>query len=119
MTTVVLGPLRLNAVQTAKQALSVNELSGGRLTLGEPRLAALAYFALGDDAEADAQRYLTDYYDFLGDETAKMIAGSAATDPDTVEAYLAAFEEAGCGELILFPCSNDPAQVDLLGAAVK
>ena len=48
-----------------------------------------------------------------------MIAGSAATDPDTVKAYLAAFEEAGCGELILFPCSNDPAQVDLLGAAVK
>ncbi|NUP97572.1 MAG: LLM class flavin-dependent oxidoreductase, partial [Planctomycetaceae bacterium] len=43
MTTVMLGPLRLNAVQTAKQALSVNELSGGRLTLG------IGLGARGDD----------------------------------------------------------------------
>ena len=70
---------------------------------GEPRLASLAYFALGDNAEQDAQRYLTDYYAFLGEETAAMIASSAATDPDQVKGYLAAFEQAGCGELIMFP----------------
>lgn len=216
-TTVMLGPLRLNAVQTAKQALSVNELSNGRLTLGiglgargddfeasgveykdtgekleamldylektfaderigprtsgipkiligghadasferaaryghgwiaggappdqyaqmaeqartawseagnegRPHLAGLAYFALGESAEQDATDYLTDYYAFLGEETANMIAGSAATDPDTVKGYLAAFEQAGCDELIMFPCSSDPAQADLLGEAVK
>jgi alkanesulfonate monooxygenase SsuD/methylene tetrahydromethanopterin reductase-like flavin-dependent oxidoreductase (luciferase family) len=33
-TTVLLVPLRTNAVELAKQALSVNALSGGRLTLG-------------------------------------------------------------------------------------
>ena len=34
---------------------------------GEPRTLALAYFALGDDAEAAADGYLRDYYGFLGD----------------------------------------------------
>jgi alkanesulfonate monooxygenase SsuD/methylene tetrahydromethanopterin reductase-like flavin-dependent oxidoreductase (luciferase family) len=43
---------------------------------GEPRLAALNYFSLGDEAEADSRAYLLDYYTFLGDY-AEMIAGGA------------------------------------------
>jgi alkanesulfonate monooxygenase SsuD/methylene tetrahydromethanopterin reductase-like flavin-dependent oxidoreductase (luciferase family) len=84
---------------------------------GEPRLAGLAYFALGDDAEANAKAYLTDYYAFLGEETANFIAGSAAKDAETVQGYLQAFEGAGCDELILFPSSADPDQVELLADA--
>lgn len=84
---------------------------------GSPRKMALAYFALGDDPEGDANAYLKDYYAWLGEETANHIAGSAAKDAETVKQYLAAFEEAGCDELILFPSASDPAQVDLLADA--
>jgi alkanesulfonate monooxygenase SsuD/methylene tetrahydromethanopterin reductase-like flavin-dependent oxidoreductase (luciferase family) len=83
----------------------------------QPRNAALAYFSLGDRAEEDAQAYLTDYYAWLGEDTANFIAGSAAKDAETVQQYLAAFEGAGCQELFLFPSSSDPAQVDLLADA--
>jgi len=83
----------------------------------QPRNAALAYFSLGERAEEDAKAYLTDYYAWLGEDTANFIAGSAAKDAETVKQYLAAFEEAGCQELFLFPSSSDPAQVDLLADA--
>jgi alkanesulfonate monooxygenase SsuD/methylene tetrahydromethanopterin reductase-like flavin-dependent oxidoreductase (luciferase family) len=215
-TTVLLAPLRVNSVELAKQALSVNALSGGRLTLGvglgareddyeisavelkgrgrrldamlerieqvwdgdevgpaagrtpslvvgghadasfaraarfadgwiaggsgpdqcregiegvgaawadagrdgEPRTMALAYFALGDDANGDARDYLTHYYAWLGDEVAGAIAAGAARDAATVEQYVAAYEETGCDELILCPCSSDAGQVDLLAEAL-
>jgi alkanesulfonate monooxygenase SsuD/methylene tetrahydromethanopterin reductase-like flavin-dependent oxidoreductase (luciferase family) len=78
-----------------------------------PRTMTLAYFALGDDAKEAADRYLRDYYGWLGD-LAGMIAASAATDADTVNRYVQAFTDAGCDELVLFPCSPDPDQVDLL-----
>jgi alkanesulfonate monooxygenase SsuD/methylene tetrahydromethanopterin reductase-like flavin-dependent oxidoreductase (luciferase family) len=84
---------------------------------GEPEAKALAYYSLGDDAEANAQSYLTDYYAFLGEETAGMIAGSAAKDADTVKGYTSAFEDAGCDELILFPSASEPKQVELLAEA--
>ena len=85
---------------------------------GHPHTMALSYFALGDDAEANANRYLLDYYGFLGEELSGMIAGSAAKDADTVNAYVAAFTDAGCGELVMMPTSNDPAQVGLLARAL-
>lgn len=216
VTTVLLGPLRTNPVELAKQALSVNALSGGRFTLGiglgardddyvisgvelsgrgarldamleriaeiwdgdevgpstagrpglvigghvdasfaraarfadgwiagaappdqfpplieklnaawsatgregEPRTLALAYFSLGEDAEANARSSLMSYYGFLGEEIAGYIAGNAAKDADAVQQCMAAFEGGGCGELIFFPCSGDPGQVDLLADAV-
>jgi alkanesulfonate monooxygenase SsuD/methylene tetrahydromethanopterin reductase-like flavin-dependent oxidoreductase (luciferase family) len=84
---------------------------------GEPRLMGLAYYSLGERAEEEAKAYLTDYYAFLGEEIAGYIAASAAKDADTVRQYLEAFDAAGCGELILFPSSSDPDQVDLLADA--
>jgi alkanesulfonate monooxygenase SsuD/methylene tetrahydromethanopterin reductase-like flavin-dependent oxidoreductase (luciferase family) len=81
---------------------------------GNPRLTALAYFGLGPTGAQDAAHDLEHYYAWLGDQTAAAIAGSAATDEDTVRAYAEAFEQAGCDELTFFPTSTDPQQVDLL-----
>ena len=77
----------------------------------------LAYFSLGESGEQDAQSYLGHYYKAMGEETANQIVASAAKDEETVRSYVQAFTEAGCDELLLFPCSADPEQADLLAAA--
>jgi alkanesulfonate monooxygenase SsuD/methylene tetrahydromethanopterin reductase-like flavin-dependent oxidoreductase (luciferase family) len=82
-----------------------------------PRKTALHYFALGDDAETDARRALGHYYAFLGD-FADMIVQGAAKSPDDVKAVTSAFEGHGCDELVWFPASGDPAQVELLREAL-
>jgi alkanesulfonate monooxygenase SsuD/methylene tetrahydromethanopterin reductase-like flavin-dependent oxidoreductase (luciferase family) len=84
---------------------------------GRPRTAALFYFALGDDAEQMASDSLGHYYSFLGD-IAQQIVVSAAKDVATLKQYLAAFEAAGADEVICFPSSADPEQVDRLADAV-
>lgn len=83
----------------------------------EPRLLGLAYYSLGENAEAEAATYLNDYYAWLGEEVAGYIVAGAAKDAETVQQRLAAFEQAGCGELIFFPSSSDAVQVDLLADA--
>lgn len=85
---------------------------------GTPRKMGLAYFALGEDAEATAEQDLKHYYAWLG-EYADQIAASAATDAETVKAYIDAFADAGCDELFFFATSSDPEQVDLLAAAAS
>jgi alkanesulfonate monooxygenase SsuD/methylene tetrahydromethanopterin reductase-like flavin-dependent oxidoreductase (luciferase family) len=83
---------------------------------GQPRTVALFYFSLGPDADEEARRNLGDYYSFLG-EFADRIVESAAKDRDTLKGYLSAFEQAGADEVICFPASSDPAQVELLAEA--
>ena len=80
---------------------------------GAPRLVALGYYALGPDGPDAARRYLSDYYAFAG-PYADQAAEAALTDPDAVRRTAAEFAEAGCDELILFPCSSDLDQVDRL-----
>jgi alkanesulfonate monooxygenase SsuD/methylene tetrahydromethanopterin reductase-like flavin-dependent oxidoreductase (luciferase family) len=85
---------------------------------GEPLIMSLAYYALGDEAEAAAKGYLGDYYGWLGEDIAGAIASSAATDAETVRGYRDAFAANGCNELVFVPCDPDPAQVDLLADAL-
>ena len=84
---------------------------------GSPRKLSLTYFALGDDPEADAVASIGDYYEFAG-EYRDYVVGGTAKGPDEVRERVRAFEEAGCDELIMFPGSADPAQVDELASIV-
>lgn len=84
---------------------------------GRAKIVALAYFSLGDTAE-DSRRYLLDYYQLMGSETAEMIAGSALRSVDSLTAAIDAYAQAGVDELILDPTVSDPEQVDLLAEAV-
>lgn len=84
---------------------------------GAPRTMALGYFALGDGATDQASRTLGDYYGFAGPYAERVIAG-ALTDAAAIRSVIDAYTAAGADELILFPTSADPAQVDLLAQAV-
>jgi alkanesulfonate monooxygenase SsuD/methylene tetrahydromethanopterin reductase-like flavin-dependent oxidoreductase (luciferase family) len=82
---------------------------------GSPRLVSLGYFALGADAADAATRYLSRYYGFNAEAADHAMAG-AMTSEEKVAAGIRAFADAGCDELILFPCNADPGQVDHLAA---
>lgn len=88
---------------------------GGRE--GEPRIAALAYYSLGDDAEQDSRAYLNDYYAFLG-PYASMIADGALRSPDAIRGAVKAFEAAGVTELYLDPTVARLDQLERLAEVV-
>jgi alkanesulfonate monooxygenase SsuD/methylene tetrahydromethanopterin reductase-like flavin-dependent oxidoreductase (luciferase family) len=111
----ILGGGTPDAFADGKQKLQAAWQEAGRD--GEPAGMALVYFSLGDSAEEDARSYLGHYYAAMGEETANQIIASTAKDAHTVRGYIQAFAEAGCDELLMFPCSADPKQVDLLAEA--
>jgi hypothetical protein len=78
---------------------------------------ALCYFALGDDARQAADGYLKHYYAIMG-EGAEQVAQGAVVNEEMAGEYREAYAGAGIDELIYFPCSPDPGQVDLLADAV-
>jgi alkanesulfonate monooxygenase SsuD/methylene tetrahydromethanopterin reductase-like flavin-dependent oxidoreductase (luciferase family) len=84
---------------------------------GRPRKLTLAYFALGPDARAQADGYLHHYYAWLGDWAGQIAAG-AAVSAEMVSAYAAAFDAAGCDEIIFVPTASSLDQITLLAHAV-
>jgi alkanesulfonate monooxygenase SsuD/methylene tetrahydromethanopterin reductase-like flavin-dependent oxidoreductase (luciferase family) len=80
---------------------------------GEPRKMALTYFALGDDPEGDARRSIGDYYSFSPEYAEAVVAGTAKGE-EAVRERLDHFRDAGVGEVVMFPASPDPEQVELL-----
>ena len=84
---------------------------------GSPRLVSLGYFALGADAADAASRYLGRYYSFNAEAAAHAMAG-VMTSQEKLTAGIRGFADAGCDELILFPCIAHPGQVERLAVAV-
>lgn len=82
---------------------------------GQPQLWAQAYFSL-DDEDA-AAGYLRDYYAFTG-AFAEKVAAANLTSPIAIREYVAGYEEAGCDELVLLPCTSDPGEIDRLREAL-
>jgi alkanesulfonate monooxygenase SsuD/methylene tetrahydromethanopterin reductase-like flavin-dependent oxidoreductase (luciferase family) len=84
---------------------------------GRPRRTALTYYALGGDPERDTRASIGHYYEFAADYAEYVVAGTAK-GPDAIRERVRAFEEAGADELVLFPATTDPRQVDELAALV-
>lgn len=85
---------------------------------GKPRLMAQPYFCLGPRARENAEAYLLDHYAVEGWDAAQ-VASLALTDADAIREAVGAYEQAGCDELVLFPCSSNPEQVRLLADALR
>ena len=84
---------------------------------GSPRTLVQPYYALGDRAKQAVESCLGDYYGSEGADTDTIVA-RAATDVQAVRENVEAFAQAGCDELIFFPCDPHPDQVDLLADAL-
>jgi alkanesulfonate monooxygenase SsuD/methylene tetrahydromethanopterin reductase-like flavin-dependent oxidoreductase (luciferase family) len=82
-----------------------------------PRVLSLTYFSLDDEPEVQIRRTIGHYYAFVP-AYADAIVTATPKAADDVRERVRAYEEAGCDELIMFPASSDPEQVDKLAAAV-
>ena len=80
---------------------------------GRPRRVAITYFALGDDPEGDTRRSIGHYYSFA-QEYAETVVQVTAKGEDGVRERLEHFRGTDLDELVMFPSSADPEQVDLL-----
>lgn len=84
---------------------------------GQPRLLACASYGLGPAGARETEKNLRDYYRFLPWLADQAIA-AAATTPHQLTDMVTRFQAAGCHELILFPGSPQPGQVDALADAL-
>lgn len=84
---------------------------------GSPRIVALSYFALGPRAEEGPRASLGDYYAFLP-EWVDAIVQSAPASPDALRSVVAAYEDAGADDLLLFPTIAEIEQIDLAADVV-
>jgi alkanesulfonate monooxygenase SsuD/methylene tetrahydromethanopterin reductase-like flavin-dependent oxidoreductase (luciferase family) len=107
------GGARPDAVGEMVQQVLAAWKDAGRS--GQPRLAALTYFGLGDeDVSRDS---LQRYYGFLSDYVSFIVEGALRT-PQAISDAVKAFEDAGVTELIFDPTVPDLDEIDRLADVV-
>jgi alkanesulfonate monooxygenase SsuD/methylene tetrahydromethanopterin reductase-like flavin-dependent oxidoreductase (luciferase family) len=84
---------------------------------GEPKLAALVYFSVGEDAEDESRGYLRHYYGFLG-PYADRVADSALRTPQAINDTVARFADLGITDLYFDPTAARLDQIDRLADLV-
>lgn len=83
---------------------------------GRPRIVAEGYFCLGPRADDVADHYLMHYY---GQEFFAYARADTLTTPAALRTEVGRLSEAGCDDLLLFPCSGDVDQVTMLAEALE
>jgi len=84
---------------------------------GEPRLAALTYYSLGEEVGEASRASLRHYYSWLGDY-AEVIAEGAVRSDISIRDTVAQFEDVGVTELYFGPTVASLEQVDRLADLV-
>jgi alkanesulfonate monooxygenase SsuD/methylene tetrahydromethanopterin reductase-like flavin-dependent oxidoreductase (luciferase family) len=82
---------------------------------GRPRVVTGRYFSLGARAEETADEYIHHYY---GHDYFDAARADTLTGADQVRAELGRLRDAGCDDVLLFPCSGELEQVALLHQAI-
>jgi alkanesulfonate monooxygenase SsuD/methylene tetrahydromethanopterin reductase-like flavin-dependent oxidoreductase (luciferase family) len=77
---------------------------------GSPRLVAIAYYSVSENDRSK----IFDYYSFLGDDIANMIAGAGSVGPDEIAATIKSFEDIGADDLLFNPMSDDLDEIERL-----
>lgn len=82
---------------------------------GRPRIVVARYFSLGERADEAADHYLAHYY---GARYFDAVRADSLTTPRRLEAELRRLADAGCDDVVLLPCSDEPDQPVLLAGAL-
>lgn len=83
---------------------------------GQPRIVTGRYFSLGADADDRADHYIRHYY---GDEYFDFARADTLTHVQDIGAEVQRLSEAGCHDVLFFPCSGELEQVTLLAEALR
>jgi alkanesulfonate monooxygenase SsuD/methylene tetrahydromethanopterin reductase-like flavin-dependent oxidoreductase (luciferase family) len=83
---------------------------------GRPRVVTGRYFNLGPGADATADEYVLHYY---GADYFEAARADTLTGAEQLREELSRLSDAGCDEVLLFPCSSELRQIELLAEAVR